>query len=214
LVKDGKVHISSDAESLGRGYLDNELVGGCARTHTPDGVNRKQEGYGVALYAALSCYAYLGMGRICIASAPAGAGFGGRSSDGDKWWRSAVKRGLANTTEVCQGCVAAYLETFIARGLVLWLKHPGPLREVLAGALDEYLEAFLAAEPDPASLSIIEEALSVYAAPAVMQQWRQAWRPAATPNRRRARAARGRPAFVTPELEAHVEALYADLDGL
>lgn len=213
----GLVDILFGGETVGTGYFGGAM-GACQRTHTAHGVTERGTGLGTALYTALAAVAYQRFSAPCIASAPDDRGFGGRSPLADKWWGRAEALGIAHPTSLCDGCVAADLRTFIERGLVLWLREPGKYEGLLVEAREQYLEAFLAAEPHPASIPLIDELLSAVAADEVMDQWRAVWRPqaavAATPNRRRARAARGRPAFVTPELEAHVEALYADLDGL
>lgn len=213
-------------KNFGEGYLDTEDIEGCARTHTPSGVIRHHRGtgYGLSLYTSLATIAYQGYEMECIGSSPTSRAYGSRSEDADEWWAAQLSRGLANEGD-CNGCAYIRLEDLVDAGLIVWMAYPGAYEGALADAREKYLEAFLSAEPDPEqdSIELIDQVLSAHASAEAMAEWRAAHREEAEPpavataNRRRAgrrppRLAPGRagkPSFVTPALEAHVDQQYA-----
>lgn len=211
-----RANLRFDGVQIGRGYFDTDTIADCARTHTPAGVTEEGGGYGMALYTALGTLAWQVYGRECIASSPSSDQFGSRSPAADRWWRRAVERGIAAPMDECSACAAIEIGTLIDAGLVFWMREPGDYEGQIAEAQVKYAAAFAAAVPDPAFLNLIEDTLGTVIAPETMDIWRFAYRDgaAATPNRRGGRRRERKPAFVTPELEAHVEDLYAGLEGL
>ncbi len=202
----------------GSAYLDDDSMGQCARTHSPSSRVRVGTGDGMALYTGLATLAYQGCERECIGSCPTSSAYGTRSGAADRWWAAAVERGLAER-EV-GGCDSIQLETLVDAGLVFWMQYEGHYAGWMAAAREKYAAAFASAEPDPDpdTLKLISEVLSELIAEEDYAAWRAAHLPdeeaavAATPNRRGARSRK--PAFVTEDLEAYVDELYAGLEGL
>lgn len=198
----------------GHAYLDSESMGDCGRTHSPGSGVKVGTGDGMALYTGLATLAYQACERDCIGSCPTSNMYGGRSRDADKWWAAARARGLAR--EELGDCDSISLEDLIDAGLVFWMADEGKYAGSMAAAREKYAAGFAAAEPDPnpETLALIGEVLSQLIAEEDFAAWAAAHLPAAareaTPNRRRGR----KPAFVTPELEAYVDELYAGLEGL
>ena len=94
-------------KSFGRGYYESsqsepsELTG-LPRSHTPDGVTVKGEGWGTCLYTALALGAYqVDNKRAAIEMYGKGAGICSwtedRSSEADRWWGAASRRGLTES---------------------------------------------------------------------------------------------------------------------
>ncbi len=198
------VLLVSDQSVLGTANIDTPEndVDGCARAHAP-GVTHVGRGYGLALYAALGCLAYSLYDQECIGSSGQ-VGFEGRTPLAARWWEKALRSGLARASTHGEFIT---LQSFIRAGLVFWMAEPGSHERELAQARRLYAPAFAAAATDALLAPLVASVLGELLAHEDVAAWRSA---RLTPNRRRGR----RPTFVTAELEAHVDELYAGLEGL
>lgn len=124
-------------EVRGAGSLDPVLLSGCARTHTPSGVEPRDQGYGTCLYTSLGALAFQGFGVSCISSTA-----GGRSALASKWWAEALRRQLARADGEVQ---IITLEDLIASGLLLWMPLSGEYEGLMAETRERLLPALLTA---------------------------------------------------------------------
>lgn len=91
--------------TVGQGYYGEEddeasRVTNMPRSHTPDGVRIRKQGYGTALYTALCLGAHQNSeGRYRLGYVPDGDGIcsqeGTRSAEAEEWWHGARRLGLA-----------------------------------------------------------------------------------------------------------------------
>lgn len=134
-----KVTLLRGEEEVGEGYLDSSQTISlrkeeCPRTHTPQGVAKRGMGFGLLVYCALALLAASSLGRSCVGSTLP------RSDDANRWWKNAVRRGLAIK---CEDRDILPVENVVALGIVVFWDAPGEHDATYNSRRREMRQAFL-----------------------------------------------------------------------